>query len=134
VNNDPTKQDKEGFHNVPADLLDEISQEASGEVIGSFFVDAARERLLRLRQKRGLDAGFGAWSDENHPELGTPENTVEHVRSLRNAYYLRLKNPKGALALLHAWADVGDEKIDALIDEIYTEREKDKRRPAELED
>lgn len=40
----------------------------------------------------------------------------------------------GALALLGAWADaVSDEEIDALVEHIYAERERDTGRPVRLE-
>jgi prevent-host-death family protein len=42
--------------------------------------------------------------------------------------------PLGALALVGAWRDVGDEEIDALVADIYAAREKDFGRPVELED
>ncbi len=42
--------------------------------------------------------------------------------------------PLGALALMGAWKDVGDEKIDRLIKDIYTDRSKDAGRSVRLED
>ncbi|MBI4492317.1 MAG: type II toxin-antitoxin system Phd/YefM family antitoxin [Chloroflexi bacterium] len=42
--------------------------------------------------------------------------------------------PRGALALVGLWRDVGDEQIDALVAHIYAEREKDTGRPVELDD
>ena len=42
--------------------------------------------------------------------------------------------PRGALALVGAWSDMGDENIDALIAHIYAERECDTGRRVELED
>lgn len=41
--------------------------------------------------------------------------------------------PRGALAIVGAWRDVGDKKLDALIADIYAQREKDTGRPVELE-
>ena len=41
--------------------------------------------------------------------------------------------PRGALALLGAWKDVGDSEIDALVSHIYAQRGKEKGRPVELE-
>lgn len=40
---------------------------------------------------------------------------------------------RGALALLGLWKEVGDEELDALIDDIYKAREQDTGRPVELE-
>lgn len=42
--------------------------------------------------------------------------------------------PRGALALLGAWRDVGDDIIDAIVADIYAQRELDKGRPVELEE
>ena len=41
--------------------------------------------------------------------------------------------PKGALALVGAWQDVGDEEIDALMCDIYEQRLADSARPINLE-
>lgn len=43
------------------------------------------------------------------------------------------RRPRGALALVGAWEDVGDRKIDALVRSIYKERSKDRGRRVELE-
>ena len=40
--------------------------------------------------------------------------------------------PRGALALVGAWRDVGDDEIDALITHIYASREEDMGRPVDL--
>ena len=47
----------------------------------------------------------------------------DHARPLR---------PLGALALVGAWAELGNEEIDALVAHIYAEREKDLGRPVDL--
>lgn len=41
--------------------------------------------------------------------------------------------PRGALALVGAWRDVGDKKLDQLVADIYARREQDAGRPVELE-
>ena len=46
--------------------------------------------------------------DQNNTESNQAEHTT----------------PKGPLALVGAWKEVGDEEIDALIEHIYAEREK----------
>ncbi len=42
--------------------------------------------------------------------------------------------PRGALALVGAWADVDEEELDALVADIYRAREQDAGRPVLLED
>lgn len=41
--------------------------------------------------------------------------------------------PLGALALAGAWRDVEDRDLEAIVDEIYSERERDAGRPVDLE-
>jgi prevent-host-death family protein len=41
--------------------------------------------------------------------------------------------PQGALALVGSWRDIEDRDMDALIADIYVQREKDLGRPVELE-
>ena len=43
-------------------------------------------------------------------------------------------SPKGALALVGAWAEVSDEEIDAFVADVYAQRERDMGRPVSLED
>ena len=42
--------------------------------------------------------------------------------------------PHGALALVGAWSDMGDEQIDALVAHIYAERERDTGRRVQFEE
>ncbi len=42
-------------------------------------------------------------------------------------------HPQGALALLGAWGDVGDDVIDEMIEHIYDERDQDTGRQVELD-
>ena len=43
------------------------------------------------------------------------------------------QEPKGLLDLLGVWADIPDEVIDKLVEDIYAQRERDVPRPVELE-
>ena len=42
--------------------------------------------------------------------------------------------PRGALALIGAWGDLGDREIEAMVADIYAAREQDTGRHVELED
>jgi len=42
------------------------------------------------------------------------------------------ERPQGALALAGAWREADDEDMDALVEEIYAERDNDLGRPVEL--
>src|SRR5687767_9137925 len=41
--------------------------------------------------------------------------------------------PRGALALIGAWADVDDDVMDQLLEDIYAARDADRGRPVDLE-
>ena len=41
------------------------------------------------------------------------------------------RSSRGALALVGAWSDVGDDAIDRLVDEIYAARDRDLDRPVD---
>ena len=58
--------------------------------------------------------------------------------SVEDAAYLNQTRPtsdqpRGALALVGAWKDVGDEQLDQVIADIYAARERDTGRGVELE-
>ncbi len=59
--------------------------------------------------------------------------SIEDLEQLEQ-YRASSATPQGALALVGAWRDMGDAELDAIIDEIYVQREKDMGRPVELED
>lgn len=44
-----------------------------------------------------------------------------------------LRRPRGALALVGAWADVEDAEINAMLEEIYSARERDPGRSVDLD-
>ena len=43
-----------------------------------------------------------------------------------------VKGPRGALALVGAWSEVEDDEMDALVSEVYAERERDTGREVSL--
>lgn len=55
---------------------------------------------------------------------------LEHLKQTRATS----ARPAGALALVGAWRELGDDAIDAMVAEIYAARQKDTMRPVELED
>ena len=36
---------------------------------GTFFIQAAEKKVMRLRQLKALEAAAGSWKDKDHPEL-----------------------------------------------------------------
>ncbi|MCL5985029.1 MAG: ribbon-helix-helix domain-containing protein [Actinobacteria bacterium] len=76
---------------LPKDLADEVRNTVAKRRISAFFAEAVRKYLAQYKQRVALERSFGAWSNENHPELRTPEDTVIYVRHLREIDEYRLK-------------------------------------------
>jgi hypothetical protein len=74
---------KQANFQLPEDLIKDI-QEIVGKRGQSKFVSAALKReLQRLRLIKALDASFGAWSKEKHPELA--KGTDNFIRNSRKS-------------------------------------------------
>jgi hypothetical protein len=76
---------------LPAELVAEIDAVVGTRKRSKFIQEAVEERLLRDRQMKGIEAGFGAWKDEDHPELCGPEGTDGWIRQLREESNQRLE-------------------------------------------
>lgn len=64
---------------------------------------------------------------------GTPVAVLVSVEQFERAKASgAVEAPTGPLAVLGLWADVGDDVIDDLIEQIYAEREGDYGRPVDL--
>ncbi len=70
---------------LPKILVSEIRAITAQGEISSFFTEALEHYLAYRKQAIALQKSFGAWKDENHPDLMTPEDTVAYVRELREA-------------------------------------------------
>jgi len=76
---------------LPAELVAEIDAVVGARKRSNYIQEAIEERLLRDRQLKGLEAGFGAWKDEDHPELTGPDGTEGWIRQLRSESNRRLE-------------------------------------------
>ncbi|MBI5967836.1 MAG: hypothetical protein HY882_08275 [Deltaproteobacteria bacterium] len=75
----------------PREILEEVDK-ISGKRKRSFFIaEATREKIERERFLRTLEETKGAWSDKNHPELGTAKDMERYLREKRPSYRARLK-------------------------------------------
>jgi len=74
---------------LPEDLLEELKKTVSKRQQSKVVADALRRELKRIRLEKSLKASFGAWKDEDHPEL--KEGTEDYVRRMRKS--TRLKRP-----------------------------------------
>ena len=68
---------------VPADLIQEIDALVGPRGRSDFFVEAAREKIARERLREAAHAVAGSLRDVEIPGWGTPEETSEWVRRLR---------------------------------------------------
>jgi hypothetical protein len=76
---------------VPKDVAEMLREYVPQGQVSSFISDALSFKLQIEKQRRGLEVGKGAWKDEDHPDLTTPEDTVNFIRSLRATSRDRLK-------------------------------------------
>jgi hypothetical protein len=75
---------------LPKKLAGEIRSVASQGEISAFFTEALEHYLAYRKQTIALKKGFGAWKNESHPDLVTPEDSTAYVRSVREADTKRL--------------------------------------------
>lgn len=68
---------------IPDDLLSDLKQLVGLRQQSRFVAEAIRKELQREKMKNALKNSFGAWKDEDHPEL---KDGVDHyVRSQRKS-------------------------------------------------
>ena len=83
---------------LPKELAGEIRSIVSQGEVSSFFTEALAHYLAYRKQKVALEKGFGAWKDESHPDLNTPEDSTAYVHSIREADKNRLERLGGIVA------------------------------------
>lgn len=83
---------------IPRKLAEEIRSIVSQGEVSSFFAKALEHYLAYRKQKIALEKGFGAWKDESHPDLVTPEDSTAYVHCLRDADRERLERLGGIVA------------------------------------
>ncbi len=83
---------------LPRELAGEIRSIVSQGGISSFFTEALEHYLAYRKQKIALEEGFGAWKNESHPDLVTPEDSTAYVRAVREADSERLARLGGISA------------------------------------
>lgn len=76
---------------IPVDLAEEIRKVVGPRARSSFLVEAAWEKLERMKLANALKESAGAWSSELHPDLQTQEDINKWLRSLRQEDSERLK-------------------------------------------
>lgn len=67
---------------LPDDILNDLKQLVGPRQQSRFVAEALRKELQRERMKNTLKTSFGAWKDEDHPELRDGvDNFVRKQRS-----------------------------------------------------
>jgi hypothetical protein len=83
---------------LPKELAGEIRSIASQGEISSFFTEALEHYIAYRKQTIALEKGFGAWKDEYHPDLATPDDSTAYVRAIREADRERQQRLEGVSA------------------------------------
>lgn len=71
---------------MPKALLDNLRTYVPRGKRTAFIVKATGEAIKRIKLRKALDGSFGAWTDEDHPELATNEDIERYVRELRGSW------------------------------------------------
>ena len=66
---------------LPEDLLDELKRTVSRGDQSKVVAEALKKELKRINLEKALESSFGAWKDEDHPELkGGAEAFIRKLR------------------------------------------------------
>ena len=68
---------------LPEDLVEELRKSVPRREQSKVIAEALRKELKRLKLQKALETSFGAWKDEDHPEL--QEGTEAFIKSLRKS-------------------------------------------------
>jgi hypothetical protein len=67
---------------LPRELAGEIRSIVAQGQVSSFFTEALAHYLAFRKQEEALEKGFGAWSDQSHTDLNTPQDSTSYVRNI----------------------------------------------------
>lgn len=68
---------------LPEDLLTELRNTVPKREQSKVVAEALRRELKRLRLVKAIETSFGAWRDDEHPEMS--EGAVAYVREIRKS-------------------------------------------------
>ena len=71
---------------LPAGLLERLRAHVPSRQRSRFILEAIEERLSTQELLAALDETAGAWTDENHPEMRTPDDIDRWLADLRNTW------------------------------------------------
>lgn len=75
----------------PKKILDELTKVAGPRKRSPFVVSLVKEKLDKIKMLRILQETYGAWKEEDYPELATREQTDRFVSDLRRESDKRTK-------------------------------------------
>ena len=70
----------------PVQLLQDLDNLAPTRKRSQVIVAATDEYVRRLKLLRAIKETAGAWDDENHPELATPDDIDRWLRQIRSTW------------------------------------------------
>ena len=68
---------------LPEELVEELRNTVPKREQSKVVAEGLRRELKRLRLLKAIETSFGAWRDEDHPELS--EGTEGYVRKIRKS-------------------------------------------------
>ena len=68
---------------LPEDLIDKLKKAVPKRQQSKVVAEALRKELKRIKLERALERSFGAWKDEDHPELKA--GTDARIKNLRKS-------------------------------------------------
>ncbi len=71
---------------MPGSLVEALRRHVPARKRSDFIIRATENELRRVELAAAIDDAFGAWRDEDHPELATDEDIDRYVRDLRAAW------------------------------------------------
>lgn len=70
----------------PVGLLEELDRLAPPQKRTQIIVAATAEYVRRLKLLTAIKETAGAWDDESHPELATPDDIDRWLRQIRSTW------------------------------------------------
>jgi hypothetical protein len=74
---------------IPLEVLSAMDKFIPVRQRSTFIVEAIKEQLDLVEQMAVLEETAGAWSDDNHPDMRTPEDIDRWVAELRSTWATR---------------------------------------------
>ena len=71
---------------LPKRIADDLREIVPARERTAFIVETLERELRRMRLRSAIRASYGAWKDEDHPELSTPEAIDEWIAASREGW------------------------------------------------